>query len=372
VEAGGNGERKVTGIEVFDRGASVRRPSLVAGQIGRLWGLGDVRIGDRLGSSDASADLHYFAPPTLETVVVPREPDKGALHVALTQLAEQDPLINLRQDDVRQELYVALYGEVQKEVVQATLANEFGIDADFRESTTICIERPVGIGSAVEIMGEPPNPFLATIGLRIEPAPVDSGVEFRLATEVLGTMPLAFFKATEDTVRQTLQQGLHGWRVTDCVVTMTHSGYVGKHGLGHQYFNKSMSSTGADFRGLTPLVAMSALKEAGTTVCEPMHRFSLEIPADTLGVTMPVLGRLRAVPETQDLRGRSYLLEGVIPAAHVHELQRQLAALTGGEGMLESAFDRYEPIRGTAPTRPRTDQNPLDRKEYLLHVLRRV
>ena len=32
----------------------------------------------------------------------PRRPgDKGALHVALAQLAEQDPLINLRQDDVR-------------------------------------------------------------------------------------------------------------------------------------------------------------------------------------------------------------------------------------------------------------------------------
>jgi len=27
---------------------------------------------------------------------------------------------------------------------------------------------------------------------------------------------------------------------------------------------------------------------------------------------------------------------------------------------------------GAAPSRPRTDHNPLDRKDYLLHVLRRV
>jgi ribosomal protection tetracycline resistance protein len=373
LEMGGNGESKVTGIEVFDRGSSVQRATLVAGQIGKVWGLGDVRIGDAIGVSRTTSEQHYFAPPTLETVVVPRNPaDKGALHFALTQLAEQDPLINLRQDDIRQELFVALYGEVQKEVVQATLANDFQIDADFRDSTTICIERPVGIGSAVEIMGEEPNPFLATVGLRIEPAPINSGVEFRLANGVLGTMPLAFFKAVEDTVRQTLQQGVHGWQVTDCTVRMTHSGYVGKHGLGHQYFNKSMSSTGADFRGLTPLVVMSALKEARTTVCEPMHRFHVEIPADTLGATMPALARLRAVPLAQELRGRSYLLEGDIPATQVHELQRQLPVLTRGEGVLESAFDHYEPIRGTVPTRPRTDHNPLDRKEYLLHVLRRV
>jgi hypothetical protein len=46
----------------------------------------------------------WFAPPTLETVVLPRRPaDKGALHTALTQLAEQDPPIDPRQDDTRPE-----------------------------------------------------------------------------------------------------------------------------------------------------------------------------------------------------------------------------------------------------------------------------
>ena len=54
----------------------------------------------------------------------------------------------------------------------------------------------------------------------------------------------------------------------------------------------------------------------------------------------------------------------------MHELQQQLPALTRGEGVLESAFERYEPVRGTIPTRPRTDHNPLNRKEYILRVLR--
>src|SRR6266511_2830881 len=131
-------EGKVTAIGVFDRGSAVQRASVAAGQIGKLWGLGDIQIGDTIGASQAASQDHYFAPPTLETVVVPcRAADKGALHVALTQLAEQDPLINLRQDDIRQEIFVSLYGEVQKEVIQATLANEFDIDVTFRETTTI-------------------------------------------------------------------------------------------------------------------------------------------------------------------------------------------------------------------------------------------
>ena len=60
-----------------------------------------------------------------------RAADRGALHAALTQLAEQDPLIDLRRDELREELLVSLYGEVQKEVVQATLADDYGLEVEF-------------------------------------------------------------------------------------------------------------------------------------------------------------------------------------------------------------------------------------------------
>jgi translation elongation factor EF-G len=75
---------------------------------------------------------------------------------------------------------------------------------------------------------------------------------------------------------------------------------------------------------------------------------------------------------SQEMRGSSYTLVGEIPAARVHELQQQLPALTHGEGLVECEFDSYQPVRGKIPTRPRTDYNPLNRKEYLLHVMRRV
>jgi ribosomal protection tetracycline resistance protein len=329
LQLGADAERKVTAISVFDHGSSVRRQSLSAGEIGRVWGLAEIRIGDAVGLPHPSKD-HRFAPPTLETVVVPRNPgDKGALRSALAQLAEQDPLIDVRQDALRQEVSVSLYGEVQKEVVQATLADDFGLDVDFRETTTICVERPVGTGEAAEFLRREPNPFLATVGLRIAPAPVDSGLDFRLEVE-LGSMPYAFFRAVEDTVRATLQQGLYGWRVVDCSVTITHSGYLARHSHAHQGFAKEMSSTGADFRGLTPLVVMDALRNAGTVVHQPIHRFRLEAPADTLGRLLAALARFGAVSDP--------------PAISV---------------------------TGDIPTRPRSDNNPLDREEYLLHIAKR-
>jgi ribosomal protection tetracycline resistance protein len=379
VRFGRAGERKVTAVSVFADGAAVRRDSVSAGQIGKLWGLAEVQVGDPIGAPSERADEampHQFAPPTLETVVMLRDPGdnggRGELRMALGQLAEQDPLINVRQDDLSQEISVSLYGEVQKEVIGATLAADFGLDVGFRESTTICVERPVGTGAAVERLHEAPNPFLATIGLRIEPAQAGSGVQFQIGAELAGSMPIAFFRAVEDTVRQTLRQGLYGWEVTDAVVAMTHSGYLGKHSIGHARFTKSLSSTGEDYRGLTPLVLMSALQRARTVVCEPIHHFRLDVPADSLGALLPVLGRLRAAARTQAAQGASTALEGDIPAARVHELRQQLPPLTGGEGVLECAFDRYEPVRGRFPTRPRWDNNPLDRVGYLQRVTRRA
>jgi translation elongation factor EF-G len=107
-----------------------------------------------------------------------------------------------------------------------------------------------------------------------------------------------------------------------------------------------MSSTAGDFRNLTPLVLMAALEQAGTAVCEPMHEFRLEIPSGLLGSVLPVLAQLQAVPRNSSLQGASYLVEGEIPAAQVHRLELQLPGLTSGEGVLESAFDHYRPVRG--------------------------
>ena len=368
----GREEGRVTALTVFDRGTDTRRDGVVAGRIARVWGLGGIRIGDALGAPGRARE-HHFAPPSLETVVVPGPgTDRRSLHLALTQLAEQDPLIGVRHDEVRGETSVSLYGEVQKEVVQATLAEEYGLDVTFRETTTLCVERLTGTGHAVEFNKKDANPFLATVGLRADPAEPGSGVKFRLEVE-LGSMPYAFFKAVEETVRETLGQGLHGWQVPDCTVTMTHSGYSPRQSHAHQGFDKSMSSTGYDFRGLTPLVLAEALRRAGTLVHEPMHRFRLEAPADTLGALLPALARLGAVPRNTGARGQACVLEGAVPAARVRELEQRLPGLTRGEGELETAFDHYAPVaRGPVPERPRTDHNPLDRKEYLLNVTRRV
>src|SRR5260370_19178619 len=94
VRLGRKGERKVTAINVFADGSAVRRESVSAGEIGKLWGLADIQVGDAVGTPRKDAQQHQFAPATLDAVVIPDHPsDNRALRGALSQLARQDPQI---------------------------------------------------------------------------------------------------------------------------------------------------------------------------------------------------------------------------------------------------------------------------------------
>jgi ribosomal protection tetracycline resistance protein len=358
----------VTAIEVFDHGTTQRRPTARAGDIAKIHGLKAARIGATFGETEPSGDQRVFAPPTLETAVVAHNPqDKRAVFEALADLAEQDPLINLRQDDTRQELFLSLYGEVQREIIAQTLAADYDLEIEFRPTTPVCIERPNRTGSAIEVIPAArtaDRPFLATVGLTIEPLPPDSGVEFELDVSIK-TIPIHVFDSVEvfrDVMRQavidTLRQGLRGWQVTDCKVTMTDCDYQAPP-------RRWPGTTLSDYRDLTPLVLMAALKQAGTTVCEPLLGVRIEFPEDVLGELLALLGELEARPDQPSQHGAVWVLEATIRAARLHDLQSRLPDMTRGEGVLESDFSGYQPVHGPPPSRPRTDRNPLDRTDYL-------
>jgi ribosomal protection tetracycline resistance protein len=346
---------KVTALTVFDEGDAVRRPSASAGEVVKVWGLAAVQVGDDIGSGEPVRTTAQFAPPTLESVVVPRAGQDGArLRLALTQLAEQDPLIDVRQDD---ELSISLYGEVQKEVIEATLVRDYGLEVGFHETTPIYLERPLGVGEAVEILKAETNPYLATIGLRIEPAPPDSGIRFVVDVDH-SVIPLYLYKThesfaqhMEEYVRDTLQHGLYGWHVTDCVVTLAQCLYSVPDGPPSR---SGPLSTAADFRKLTPIVLRQALAAAGSAVCEPVVRARVEVPPDALGPVLAALARLEAAVDSPALEGSTAVIDALLFAARADELQRRLAGLTRGEGVLESAFAGYLPVTGRPPTRSRS------------------
>jgi len=380
VRVGGGDEEKATSIRVFAPAGQPRRDVVTAGEMATIRGLGSVRVGDALGQPPPGEEVAArFPRPALEAVVDARNREQqGSLRAALAQLAEQDPLIDVRQDEHRHEIAVSLYGEVQKEVIQATLERDYGIAADFRETTTVCIERPARVGAAEEILHAKTktnitgrssplstNPFRATLALRIEPAPPDSGVRFNVDVENR-LVPLYIYKTAEAFstqmevyVREALAEGLAGWQVTDCRVTLTDCGYG------------APGTTVRDFRRLTQLVLAQALKRAGTWVCEPLAELSLEMPAPTAAGVLGALGRLNGRVTGQFSADGVTRASAVLPVARVRSLHHQLPGLSMGEGILEAHHDGYQQIGENPPPRTRSGPSPLDRDAWLAWLAKR-
>ena len=352
VTLGDRREGKVTSLAVFENGGAVPRQSAAAGAVAKLWGLNHVAIGDWLGESRGNDNDRQFAPPTLEAVVIPRVADDGSrLRVALTQLAEQDPLIDVRQDGGR--MSVSLYGEVQKEVIEATLLDDFGLEVDFRETTPIYVERLARTGHALLAIHEEGNPHDATLGFRVEPAAPDSGIAYRSAIEG-ASAPIHIYKTREafddhmtQYVDDSLAAGLYGWQVTDCTVTLTEC----EHAVADGPPSKRGSTSAADFKGLTPLVLRAAIERAGTVVCEPMLRVRVELPTEAIGALTAAVARLGGTLDSTTLEGNAAELAAVLPAARLHELQHRLPGLTHGEGVLDTEFGGYRPVAGEPPRR---------------------
>ncbi|MFA3834797.1 tetracycline resistance ribosomal protection protein Otr(A) [Streptomyces aureus] len=308
---------RATGLDVVGRTTR----TLTAGNIGELRGVPDVRVGDRLGPRDGPGRAPGFAPPTLETLVRAVRPGRSAaLRSALLDIAGQDPLIHAEAAPDGSTALL-LYGEVQKEVLAATLVQDYGIEAAFEPSRIRCVERPTDTVEVYEdITNNRETGFCATVGLRVEPGPRGSGRVFAYETE-LGALPRAFHQAVEDTVHATLGEGPRGWPVADCRVTLVRSGFW------------SPVSVAGDFRGLTRLVLRRALERAGTTVHEPVHAFEAEIPLDALAAVTARLSAAEA--EFGDTTGgtTSWVVTGTLPARKVREAELALPGLTRGEGV---------------------------------------
>ncbi|TBX60644.1 TetM/TetW/TetO/TetS family tetracycline resistance ribosomal protection protein [Bacillus mycoides] len=351
-------KEKIKKMCMFHNGNAVQSTIVPSGEFCKVWGLNDIKIGDIIGErTDYIKDIH-FAEPQMEAAIdaVPKERIHD-LYAALMELCEEDPLIKVWKDGVHNELYIRLFGEVQKEVIETTLYEKYNLRVTFSNTRVVCIEKPIGVGNSVEVMGERANPFYATIGFKIERGELNSGITYKLGVE-LGSLPLAFHKAIEDTVFQTLKQGLYGWEVTDIIVTLTHTGYA------------SPVTTASDFRNLTPLVLMDALKQAETYVYEPVNEFELTVPEQAISTAMYKLAAIPATFREPILSNNSYQLTGSLPVAKTENFKRMLHSFTEGESIFTTKPSGYTKLKALFPTRKRVDYNPLNRKDYLLHVLR--
>ena len=293
----------------------------------------------------------------MESVVEAHDPaDRAHLRVALEELAEQDPFIKVRHDAVLNETTVSLYGEVQREVIQSTLATTTGSMSNSARRRR-CISNALSVGRscrAADFRCESLHGYRRTPG-RTWPRCIRLGFPHSMSNR--RSVPLYIYKTEglfidhmTEYIRRALGRGPYGWEVTDSVVTLTRCDYYVSDGPAKPTLPMART-TSADFRKLTPRGARSGAR-AGWHLClrtgvTSQHRVAFE----------SVWGLLNAIANsvassTRPGYGVDFsTVEATMPADRSRDLQRQLPGLTGGEGNLESIFDGYQPVSGKPPIR---------------------
>lgn len=295
--------------------------------------------------------------PMLQTTIaVKKSEQREILLGALTEISDCDPLLKYYVDTTTHEIILSFLGNLQMEVICAILEEKYHVEAEIKEPTVIYMERPLRKAEYTIHIEVPPNPFWASVGLSIEPLPIGSGVQYESRVS-LGYLNQSFQNAVMEGVLYGCEQGLYGWKVTDCKICFEYGLYY------------SPVSTPVDFRLLSPIVLEQALKKAGTELLEPYLHFEIYAPQEYLSRAYHDAPRYCADIVSTQIKNDEVILKGEIPARCIQEYRNDLTYFTNGQGVCLTELKGYQPAIGKFICQPRRPNSRIDKVRHMFHKL---
>src|SRR6187551_1340833 len=273
--------------------------------------------------------MHGFA------ITPKRRGDEQRISDVLHKMIAEDPTLVVSHDPAVNETVLRGLGELHLRSVFERMASQFKLEVEtrpprvpYRETVTAKAEghhrhkkQTGGAGQFGEVY------------LRIEPLPRGSGFEF-VDDVVGGAIPGQFLPAVEKGVRQVMNEGaIAGFALQDLRVSV----YDGKH---HAVDSKEVAFVAAGRKAF-----ITAIREAGPIVLEPVVRVAISSPANAIGDVTSDLATRRARINGQDtLPGGRAEISALVPLSELQDYLSRLKALTGGEGTYTMDLSHYDPV----------------------------
>ena len=347
-------QRKITQIRRVDGSDA---GCLTAGEIGVIYGLGDVKVGQVLGDEallPRRVEPGHLRTPLITVQVIPEKPeDMQSLRVACEALSAEDPLLQVRYAKALNELQLHVMGTIQLEIIQELLDTRFGMKVSFSKPAVIYKETIAKAASGF-VAYTMPKPCWAILRFEIEPAPRGSGVTFQSTVPVKDIL-LRYQHQVEQALPLALHQGRLGWQVTDVNITLVD----GNH---HQFHTHPL-----DFIVATPWGIQDGLARGGSTLLEPILETRFLLPPDCVGRVMSDVALMRGEVTHTETDADRVLMTALIPVATSVDYAATLASATSGRGSMSVKLHGYRdcPLELGA-TAPRRSVDPLDTSKYIL------
>ncbi|MCK5737759.1 TetM/TetW/TetO/TetS family tetracycline resistance ribosomal protection protein, partial [bacterium] len=245
-----SGTDKIAQVWTIRQGRFENTGSAGPGEIAMLTGLSHFQIGHTLGTGDNLKNVRLAA-PLLTVQVFPATPaELPALLAALNQLADEDPHLNLEWNPEMREVHIKIMGNIQLEILDATLQYRFDLAVSFGKPAVIYKETPAKPMEGYESYTMP-KPCWAIVRFQIDPGESGSGIHFESDVGV-NHIAQRYQNEIARFIPETLKQGPKGWAVTDIRIRLI----AGEHHTVH--------SRPGDFKIATAIALMKGLTSGGT------------------------------------------------------------------------------------------------------------
>ncbi|MBR5308742.1 MAG: TetM/TetW/TetO/TetS family tetracycline resistance ribosomal protection protein [Clostridia bacterium] len=341
--------RKKVGGKFFDTG------TVEKGDIAVLCGLSKAKVGDYIGEITAERRLDLVN-PFLQVSVIPEDETKlTALASALAELSREEPYINYRWEKSEREVVISITGKIQLEIIANLLLERYGLKVTFTPPSVIYKETPGMRAEGFEAYTMP-KPCWAVVQLLLEPTKRGSGVSFDMGNVPNNQLFYRYQSHIKQSFFTSIEQGIYGWEVTDFKCTLI----GGEHHTIHTH--------PLDFFVATPVAFLRGLTNSRSRLLEPYLKVRIGAPEEYMGKITGDIVMMRGEFDTPVIKNGKTTIEAFLPVADSMDYPTRLASLTGGKGMIHSAFGFYrECPDGFMKTCKRRGVDPLDRAKWILH-----
>ena len=308
---------------------------LHVGDIGVVAKLNHTKTGDTIcGKSDKFKIVTpEFPEPLYQVALSPRtQGDSAKMGTILTSLTDADPTLQWRNNPDTKQVVLEGMGEVHVQLA-ISRAEQLGVGIDthmpkvpYRETVTKQAETTYRHKKQTGGAGQ-----FGEVSLRVHPNP---GEGFVYETNIFGgAISQAFLPSIEKGIHSVLGEGIiAGFPVVDVRVEV----FDGKE---HPVDSKDIAFQIAGREGFK-----EAFNDAGPVLLEPIMDVKITVPETMMGDIMGDLTPRRGRVMGMDTVANRSVINAEVPLAEMMRYGNDLRSMTGGRGIYEMTFIRYDQV----------------------------
>ena len=330
-------EERIGKLYILRGNKPIEVPELQAGDIGALAKLTSVKTGDTLSTKATPVQYpktEISKPYTYMRYKAKNKGDIDKVSSALAKIMEEDLTVkNVNDAENRQSLIYAL-GDQAIEIVASRLANVYKVEIELEEPK-VAYRETIRKNSDVEAKYKKQSGGHGQYGhvkMKFEPlGDMEKAFEFEQIV-VGGAVPKNYFPAVEKGLAESVLKG-----------PMAAYPVVGVKAILYDGSYHPVDSSEQAFKMATIQAFKKGFMEAGPVLLEPIASLKVTVPDQYTGDVMGDLNKRRGrVLGMNPIGGGKQVVEAEIPMTGLYGYCTVLRSMTGGRGVYEYEFIRYE------------------------------